>query len=119
MGRYIYGYIRCIARSFSAASPNRTSGCQCGRGVAGAKTVIASLWKVDDVATRDLMERFYDNLWNKNLGKLEALREAQLWMLRERGPRGLDVVEEDAAKTMNKRLPPYFWAAFVLSGDWR
>jgi len=87
--------------------------------VAGAKTVIASLWKVDDVATRDLMERFYDNLWNKNLGKLEALREAQLWMLRERGPRGLDVVEEDAAKTMNKRLPPYFWAAFVLSGDWR
>src|SRR6185503_11816237 len=87
--------------------------------VAGARAVIASLWKVDDLATRDLMERFYDNLWNKNMGKLEALREAQLWMLRERGPRGLDVVNDDGAKPTGKRLSPYYWAAFVLSGDWR
>jgi CHAT domain-containing protein len=88
--------------------------------VAGAKTVIASLWKVDDVATRDLMERFYDNLWNKNMGKLEALREAQIWMLKERGPRGLKEFEGDRGQaTENRRLPPYFWAAFVLSGDWR
>jgi CHAT domain-containing protein len=87
--------------------------------VAGARTVIASLWKVDDIATRDLMERFYDNLWNKNMGKLEALRDAQLWMLRERGPRGATPDESDLAKSGENRLPPYYWAAFVLSGDWR
>lgn len=86
---------------------------------AGARTVIASLWKVDDVATRDLMERFYDNLWNKDMGKLAALREAQLWMLREHGPRGLQPLDGDEQPAKSKRLPPYYWAAFVLSGDWR
>jgi CHAT domain-containing protein len=85
--------------------------------VAGARSVVASLWKVDDAATRDLMERFYENLWANEMGTLQALREAQLWMLRERGPRGLARVNDK--QPQNKRLPPYFWAAFVLSGDWR
>jgi CHAT domain-containing protein len=84
--------------------------------VAGARTVVASLWKVDDRATRDLMERFYDNLWDREMGKLAALREAQLWMLNERGRRGLDLPDDGTAP---QRLPPFYWAAFVLSGDWR
>ncbi|MEQ8787233.1 MAG: CHAT domain-containing protein, partial [Pirellulaceae bacterium] len=85
--------------------------------LAGARTVVASLWKVDDVATRDLMERFYRNLWEHDMGKLEALREAQLWMFRERGHRGLKLLDDEDAD--RRRLPPYYWAAFVLSGDWR
>jgi CHAT domain-containing protein len=85
--------------------------------VAGARTVIASLWKVDDVQTRALMERFYRNLWEKNMTTAGALREAQLWMLQE-GARGSERLRpKDAAEPAT--LSPYYWASFVLSGDWR
>ncbi|HTU22088.1 MAG TPA: CHAT domain-containing protein, partial [Gemmataceae bacterium] len=92
--------------------------------VAGAHSVAASLWSVPDEATRVLMERFYDNLWRKKMGRLAALREAQLWLLREgqRQPqlrRGLDLVRDEPGDVAARRLPPYYWAAFVLSGDWR
>jgi CHAT domain-containing protein/tetratricopeptide (TPR) repeat protein len=85
--------------------------------VAGAKTVVASLWKVPDAATSKLMQRFYENLWDKNMGKLAALREAQIWMLRDKGNRGLSLIQDQPADS--GALPPFYWAAFVLSGDWR
>ena len=91
---------------------------------AGAKTVLAGLWKVPDRATQALMARFYNNLWEKKMSQLDALCEAQRWMIREGAKlpdlvRGLDVLPDAAPRQATDVLPPYYWAAFVLSGDWR
>lgn len=92
-------------------------GLQRGFQISGARSVVASLWKVPDRATSVLMQRFYENRWKREMSQLDALREAQIWMLHDRGNRGL--ILDDDAKTSPETIPPYFWAAFVLSGDWR
>lgn len=86
--------------------------------VAGARSVVATLWPVHDKAAQALMVEFYDNLWRKKMPKLAALRAAQLTMLREGITRGLVPLDAPASHTP-RRVPPAYWAAFVLSGDWR
>lgn len=69
---------------------------------AGASGVIASLWKVDDDATAELMKHFYAGLFKRNLSPAAALREAQLKL------------------SQHKRWQsPYYWAGFVLQGQHR
>ena len=68
---------------------------------AGARTVIASLWPVDDAATAELMAQLYEGLLRRGLRPAAALREAQIHLWRGRA-----------------RRAPYFWAAFQIQGDW-
>jgi CHAT domain-containing protein len=87
--------------------------------VAGARTVISSLWSVQDLNARSIMERFYVNLWEKKMTKLQALRDAQISALEgalDRGPKGPPV---DRSNAPTYRAHPSAWAAWVLSGDWR
>ena len=69
---------------------------------AGAPRVLASLWKVDDEATAALMKQFYGNMLEKEMSPAEALQQAQL-----------------AIKSEKRWASPYYWAAFVLQGDWQ
>jgi CHAT domain-containing protein/Flp pilus assembly protein TadD len=65
--------------------------------VAGARTVIISLWQVDDTATQELMSTFY-SLWLKGGDKFQSFRQAQL-------------------EIKTKYNLPYYWGAFVLIGN--
>lgn len=67
---------------------------------AGTPAVVASLWKVDDVASKELMIAFYKNMLEKNLDKTEALRQAKLELLKN-----------------GKYSSPLFWSAFVMYGE--
>ena len=95
--------------------------------MAGARSVLTSLWQVRDAETQSLMLRFYENIWKRGLGRLDALRDAQLAMLRgelhigasgKRGPGPARAVQRDPS-TATPRRPPSAWAAWILSGDWR
>jgi CHAT domain-containing protein/Flp pilus assembly protein TadD len=77
--------------------------------VAGARTVVVSLWAVPDEATRALMTRAYASWWDGKKTKLEALVAAQRWVIGN----GADVTGRSGP------TPPLYWAAFVLAGDWR
>jgi tetratricopeptide (TPR) repeat protein len=65
--------------------------------MAGSTAVLASLWRVDDEATADLMARFYQGLLNGR-GKAASLQGAQIDLIR-------------------KQLHPLYWAAFAIVGD--
>jgi CHAT domain-containing protein len=87
---------------------------------AGARTVVASLWKVDDWATAAFMEEFYRQLLVCRQGRAEAFRQAQLAMLRRYDPASRRLRPESTAPSAGlPHVSPAYWAAFVLSGDWR
>ncbi len=94
-----------------------------GAKLACRKTIVSTLWPINDLATSVYMQRFYANLLEKKMPKSEALREAQLWMIRGAlSDKALDPTTDLSATS--EKLPNYFalpsiWAPFVISGDWR
>ena len=74
--------------------------------LAGAKTVIMSLWAVEDDATRQWMTALYSGRLLKRLSTADAVREASRAVLRQRRSQGLTT-------------HPFHWAGFVAAGDWR
>lgn len=89
------------------------SGCETGKGdvfsgeglmglstaffYAGARSLIVSLWSVDDAATSEFFKYFYENLKEKKMPKASALRDAKL-------------------KLMKEKKYPFYWAPFILIG---
>lgn len=69
---------------------------------AGASSVVASLWKVDDEATAELMKQFYINMLQREMPPAAALRAAQ-----------------NSIRQQPQWRSPYFWAAFTLQGEYR
>ena len=69
---------------------------------AGASSVVASLWRVDDEATSELMKQFYTNMLQKGMRPPEALRSAQ-----------------NTLRQNPEWQSPHFWAGFVLQGEFK
>lgn len=120
----------CVSGRGTAVEGEGVLGLQRAFGVAGARSVVASLWEVPDKATRLLTEEFYRQLWSAPVSRAEALRRAQLRVLgATRDPKtgelraGETEPEEPRPVVPEPRqgagMPPLFWAAFVLSDDWR
>jgi len=116
--------------SGSASNGREVDGLGTTAQLRGAKAVISSLWDVNDVSTGSLMADFYKR-WADGVGKVtkgEALRQAQLDLLEGRlspkpgaGGRGLGVVESAPAPQPGPAgyAHPYYWAPFVLMGNWK
>ena len=68
----------------------------------GATQVVSSFWKVDDIATCDLMTIYYQGVLKQGMSPAAALRQAQIKLWKQ-----------------SRWRPPYFWAAFALHGDWK
>lgn len=81
---------------------------------AGARSVLASIWEVEDEATSVLMTNFYSYL-NKGFAKVDALRAAQMDLIEN----PVYITQPDGSKRLVDVSSPYYWAAFQLYGDWQ
>ncbi len=85
----------------------------------GAKSVLASLWRVNDLSTSVFMENFYKNRISKssnNLGSAKSLQKTQLLFINSKQSLGSDI---STNKINQDYSQPYYWAPFVLIGNWR
>lgn len=80
---------------------------------------MASLWAVDDGGTQILMNAFYDGLIRGNLSKVEALRQAQLELIRmgDASDRGGFELAQQVGLDPNNLAHPFYWAPFILIGN--
>ncbi len=67
----------------------------------GARSVLGSLWPVSDSATQELFTGFYSHLRDESLGKAQALQQAQAALIQDK-----------------EHGHPFFWAAFIIVGNW-
>ena len=74
--------------------------------IAGVRTLIVSLWAVEDEPVRQWMAELYGNRFGKGHSTAESVRAASRAILKERRRKGLDT-------------HPFHWAGFVATGDWR
>ena len=77
---------------------------------AGARSVLGSLWRVDDASTAELMKQFYQQLFQSNtlqLKKAEALRQVQIKFIKGE----IETNSEEYKK-------PYYWSPFIMVGNW-
>lgn len=96
------GLLTLSACNTAASAGDRASLGLAGVGFrSGARSVLASLWPADDLATSALMSRFYQEI-AAGVGRAEALRRAQVALM-----------DDPATAT------PFQWANFMLIGDWR
>jgi CHAT domain-containing protein len=105
----------------------------------GASSVISSLWAVDELSTGLLMQKFYANVIKHQMGKAAAIREAQQYVrhltVKEIRETAEKLEEEKSEDYMYRSLAkkhkaekkadeekrfarPYYWGAFVCSGNW-
>jgi CHAT domain-containing protein/tetratricopeptide (TPR) repeat protein len=116
--------------SGSASNGREVDGLGATAQLRGAKAVLSSLWEVNDASTGAMMAAFYRR-WAMSKGsvsKVKALRSAQLDLLQGRitpqtiaGSRGVSPVENMPSGRPNSSgfSHPYYWAPFVLMGNWK
>jgi len=68
---------------------------------AGARSALATLWSVNDLATSKVILQFYENMHLKQLSKAQALQQAQLSLIKN-----------------NELQHPFYWSAFLIIGNW-
>lgn len=96
----------------------------------GARGVLATLWPVADESTALLMREFYKQREEKKLTKGEALRQAQLALLTGEVKESAEADEGDRSGSGNRTkrfradpekpfAHPYYWAPFILMGNWK